>query len=178
MIRNTPESFGLVSRILHWLVFVLFVLVIFGGLRLDDMPKGPEKLEIITMHKSVGVLILTLMLLRLVWRVSNPRPQPLSDDLKGNRISALVQMLLFLLLIVQPVLGVLMSQAGGHPVAPFGLFELPTLVAENESLGDMLHSIHARLWLVIIGILLIHIAGSLKQHFIQKNRTLIRMIRG
>ncbi|MCB1757410.1 MAG: cytochrome b [Gammaproteobacteria bacterium] len=178
MLRNTSESFGLVSRILHWLVFVLLVMVTIGGLQLDDLPQGPEKLDTVLTHKSVGVLILALMLLRLVWRLANPKPQPLTDDPKNARISGLVQMLLFLLLIVQPVLGVLMSQAGGHPVSPFGLFELPALVGENKELGKTLHGIHGRLWLVIFGILLIHIAGSLKQHFIHKNRTLVRMIKG
>ncbi|MDO6460874.1 cytochrome b [Granulosicoccaceae sp. 1_MG-2023] len=178
MLKNTPESYGLISRILHWLIFILFVLVVIGGQRAEDMAGGPEKFSLIAQHKSVGTVILLLMLFRLVWRVSNAKPVPLAPDAKNARIAALVQMALFILMILQPLAGILMSQSGGHAVSLFGVLELPALVGVSESLHSTFETVHKTLWIAIAALVLAHAAGALKQHLIFKNRTLSRMIRG
>ncbi len=178
MLRNSDDSYGLVSRIFHWLIFILFALVTFGGHNASEMENTPEKLGMITTHKSVGLLILSLLILRILWRISSAKPKALSEDSKMNKISNLVQILLLILILAQPVLGMLMSQAAGQTVSFFSMLKLPIFVAENKEFAETMHGVHARLWLVIVGVLLIHVAGSLKQHFIAKNRTLIRMIKG
>lgn len=178
MLKNTTESYGLVSRLVHWLVFILFVLVVIGGQRAEDMANGPEKLSIINQHKSVGTVILILMLFRLVWRVTNPRPVSLAPDAKNARIAALVQMALFILMLAQPLAGILMSQTAGYPVSLFGAFTLPTLVGESESLHELFEGVHKALWVAIAALVLAHAAGAIKQHVIFKNRTLMRMIKG
>ena len=178
MLTNTKDTFGAISRFTHWFVLILFLMVTLGGLRASELEKGAEKLDMIFMHKSVGVMILTLMLFRVVWKLSNPTPVALSSDIKNIRLSKFIQFLLMVLLIAQPVVGVLMSQASGHAVSPFGFFDLPTLVAEDASLAETMKKIHGRLWIAIVGLTLAHLAGSLKQHYILKNRTLLRMLKG
>lgn len=85
---------------------------------------------------------------------------------------------LYILLLSQPIAGILMSQSFAHPVYPFGLFKVPTFVDENIRLGKMLHEIHETLWVVLAISVGIHAAAALKHHFIEKNRTLMRMIQG
>ncbi len=178
MLTNTKEAFGIISRSIHWLVLILFVMVTLGGLRGSELEEGTEKMDMIFMHKSVGVTILILMLFRVVWKIANPTPAALNSDIKTIRLSRAIQLLLIVLLIAQPIVGIVMTQAAGHPVTPFGFFDLPALTEENESLSETMKLIHGRLWIVIIGLTLAHLAGSLIQHFILKNRTLLRMLKG
>lgn len=178
MLRNTTASYGLVSRLIHWLVFVLFVLVVVSGQRAEDMPNGPDKFDIISQHKAIGTVILILMLFRLIWRLSNPRPASLAPDEKNARIAALVQMGLFILMLVQPLSGILMSQSAGYAVSLFGVVDVPTLIGESESLHEIFEGVHKALWVAIAALVLAHAAGAIKQHVIYKNRTLTRMIKG
>ncbi len=178
MLRNTSSSYGLVARLLHWIVFVLLVLVTLSGLKADDMEKGQAKLDIIGIHSSVGSLILALMAIRLFWRILNPTPDSLAQASIMLTVSKLVQMLLFILLLAQPIIGMLMAQSAGNVVSPFGLFELPALVPADKEFSKIMHLAHGKLWVIIFGLLLVHIAGSLKQHLVAKNRTLVRMIKG
>lgn len=178
MLTNSKETFGVISRAIHWLVFTLFLMVTLGGLRASELEDGAERQDLIFMHKSVGVSILALMLFRIVWKMTNPTPEALNSNVKNIRISQAIQLLLIALLIAQPVVGIVMSQAAGQPVSFFGFFDLPTFTVENQSLAEAMKMIHIRLWVAISALTLAHIAGILKQHFVLKNRTLLRMLKG
>lgn len=178
MLTNSKETFGVISRSIHWLVLTLFMMVTLGGLRASELEDGAERQDLIFMHKSVGVSILVLMLFRIVWKMTNPTPVALNPDVRNIRISRAIQLLLIALLIAQPVVGIVMAQAAGQPVSLFGFFDVPTLTAENGALAETMKMIHVRLWIAIAALTLAHLAGSLKQHFVLKNRTLLRMLKG
>ena len=178
MLKNTLDSYGLIARLFHWIIFLMVVGVIIGGNIAADLPQGPGKSVMTDMHKSFGFTVLVLVVLRLLWRLANPRPRDLGASLFQNRLGHYMHFFLYILLLTQPIVGILMSQSFGHPVYPFDLFELPTFVNENVRLGKMLLEIHETLWVVLAISVGIHALAALKHHFIEKNRTLMRMIRG
>jgi len=178
MLKNTTDSYGWMARLFHWITFLMVIGVIIGGEIAADMPGGPGKAEMTGMHKSFGFTLLALVLLRLLWRWINPRPRDLGTSPLQNQLGHLMHISLYVLLLLQPAVGILMSQSFAHPVSPFDWFQLPTFVNENIRLGKILHEIHETLWVVLAISVGIHAAAALKHHFIEKNRTLLRMILG
>lgn len=178
MLKNTKQSYGLLAITFHWLFLILVVSAIFIIGAAEDMPDGPEKFANIATHKSLGVLLLILVVLRFIWRLNNEQPEPLGQNPLENRLGHLMHLLLYLLLFLQPIFGILMSQSAGYAVSFFGLFELPTLVAENEAFGDLMHTAHGVNGLLLVIAVAIHALAALKHHFFDKNRTLLRMLKG
>jgi len=178
MLINTTDSYGLIARLFHWILFLMVVGVIIGGNIAADMPTGPDKTFMIGMHKSFGFAILVLVVLRLLWRLANPLPRDLGTSRIENKLGHAMHIFLYILLLMQPAIGILMSQSFGHPVSFFGWFNVPTFVNENIRLGKILLEIHETLWVVLAISVGIHAAAALKHHFIEKNRTLLRMIQG
>ncbi len=176
MLRNSTTGYGWLARLFHWLSFILLILLTLKGLSFEEMAKGPEKLAQIGNHKSVGTIFLLIVILRLFWRSVNPRPLPLGNDRRMMRLSALISGALYALMLIQPVSGILMSQAKGFPVSPFNAFTLPTMVAESEALASIFSQIHQLGWILIAALVVVHILGALKQHFIARNDTLRRII--
>ena len=76
--KNTQNSYGTIAKGFHWLLFLMFSFSIVAGNFLASMPKGVEKMQAAGMHKSFGAIILTLVLLRLVWRLVNDTPKDVS----------------------------------------------------------------------------------------------------
>jgi len=178
MLKNTTDSYGLIARLFHWIIFLMVIGIIIGGNIAADMPTGPDKSQLIGMHKSFGFTILVLVLLRLLWRFANPRPRDLGTSRIENKLGHAMHIFLYILLLSQPTIGILMSQSFGHPVYPFDLFQVPTFVSDNVRLGKILLEIHETLWVVLAISVGIHAAAALKHHFVEKNRTLLRMILG
>ena len=178
MLKNTIDSYGLIARLFHWIIFLMVIGVIIGGDIAADMPTGPGKAVMIGMHKSFGFTILFLAVLRLLWRLTNPRPRDLGSSQFQNKLGHTMHIFLYILLLSQPTIGILMSQSFGHPVYPFDLFKVPTFVNENIRMGKILLEIHETIWVVLAISVGIHAAAALKHHFIEKNRTLMRMIQG
>ncbi len=178
MLKNTIESYGLVARILHWLLFVLIIGAIAGGLTTVVMTPGPERSQLIGLHKSMGVIIVLLVVLRLLWRFGNAHPMDLGKSLFLNKIAHFSHFLLYVLMLAQPISGILMSQSFGHPVHVFSLFKLPMLVGKDNFLGGLMLECHETIWLALLIVIIIHAAAAFKHHFYDKDRTLMRMIKG
>lgn len=176
MWRNTHDSYGRVSIALHWLVAIavpgLFVL----GLWMVELDyyhswyrRAPE------LHKSVGVLLFGVALLRLSWRYGNPRPHPVGSAWQG-KLGALVHRLLELLLFAALLSGYLISTADGRAVDVFGLFSVPATLSGLPNQADLAGEIHELLAFALIGLASIHALAALKHHFIDHDATLRRML--
>jgi len=178
MLKNTREEYGLVSRILHWLVFFVVVGMLAGGLLIGVLPDGSIRSIVVSAHKSFGVLVFFLMAVRLLWRLANPRPRFLGTHLVLRYVSEVLHVCLYVLLLIQPLAGILMSQAYGYPVVVFGWIEIPTLVWHSPSLGGIFSRIHSGTAMILVTVIVVHIAAALKHHYIDGDRTLIRMLKG
>jgi cytochrome b561 len=173
-IKNTNNSYGTVAKIFHWLLFILLLGAVIGGNIDAGLPDGAEKTEMLNLHKSMGVLILLLVILRLGWRLINPLPHQL---VTGWQLSASIwtHRLLYLLMLAQPMSGCLMSQAAGKPIIFFGLFELPTLLSKNKAWAGVFHEAHEIIWILLAVFALGHMLAALYHHFVVKDDVLRRM---
>ena len=175
--RNTPRSWGAISKALHWLIALLIINQWVIASRADNLPLGTAKLQAIAWHKSFGMTIFALAIIRLVWRWMNPVP-----TLDGvtrtweRRLATFSHVMLYGLIFAMPLSGWLMSSARNFPVSWFGLYQFPDLVAANKPLYEFMHDLHGALFNALACVALLHIAGALKHHFIDKNDVLKRML--
>lgn len=178
MWMNTRERYGIITRLLHWLIFILVVGMLGGGLLAAALPAGSIQRFVITVHKSFGVLVLLLMIVRLAWRAVNPQPRDLDDHAVSNYLAHVLHVGLYTMLFIQPLSGILMSQAYGYPVSFFGLFRLPPLIWQSPALGGVLFEVHEVTAGLLAVAVALHAAAALKHHFVDGDRTLLRMIHG
>lgn len=175
-LKNSELNYGLISRANHWLSAFIFIGLIALGLYMSDLEDSALKQDLYALHKSMGVAILGLMLLRLLWLKVSPNPVQLSKNKFEHILGHAVKGILYLAMLGMPISGWIMSNSAGYDVAFFNFFVLPTLVGESEMINDIAKEIHETFGTLLIGIVLLHIAGALKHHFVYKDNTLLRML--
>jgi len=177
ILRNSPDHWGPISQLLHWLIVALIAVQAALGLSGRLLPLGAEKLAVLARHKSVGITILGLAAVRLLWRWLNPTPA-LPSNLKAHErfLARFTHTALYVLLFAIPVSGWIMSSARGFPVSWFNLLRLPDLVPKSGTLYDAMVSTHAVLAIALALTVALHVAGALKHHFVLKDDTLRRML--
>ncbi|OGA38497.1 MAG: hypothetical protein A3G24_17655 [Betaproteobacteria bacterium RIFCSPLOWO2_12_FULL_62_13] len=175
--RNSTESYGIIAQAFHWLVAVL-VFAQFGiGVYAANLPVSLARLQWLSYHKSLGLGILALVLLRLAWRVANP-PPPLPDvmPLWERRVAGANHRLLYVLLVVAPLAGWLYASAAGLSVNWFGLIQVPDLVAKDRELAEVFKALHIGLVALIALLLAAHIGGALRHAFVRRDGIMHRML--
>lgn len=177
MLRNTFQGYGLVARALHWSAAALLVGVLILGLVVEELAKGPARTAAMNWHQSLGFVLLALMAVRLIWRLIDPAPAPEGGPL-ARRLAPLLHWTLYGLAIAQPLSGWLLTQAEGHRLALFGSIPVPVLLAASEPLEEILEGLHGTLWILLLIAVLGHAAAALKHHFLDRDRTLVRMLKG
>lgn len=179
MLRNTTARWGTPAQLLHWLIALLIGVQAILGVSGVALPLGMAKLATLARHKSLGITLLALVLVRLLWRVVNPRPA-LPENLKPyeRALARATHAALYALLIALPVSGWLMSAARGFPVSWFNLVQLPNLVSRNLALYHLLVRVHVALAITLALALALHVAAALKHHFVLHDDTLRRMVPG
>jgi len=174
--RNTTHAWGSLAKAFHWLIVLLIINQWLIAERADEL-KGLAKLEALAWHKSFGMTVLMLAVLRLVWRLMNPTPQLATETKPWERMLAKIShALLYALIFAMPLTGWMMSSAKNYPVSWFRLFQFPDLVAPAEQTFHRMHDVHHLLFNVLVGVALLHVAGALKHHFIDRNDVLKRML--
>ncbi|HEY7773651.1 MAG TPA: cytochrome b [Marinagarivorans sp.] len=178
MIKNTPEHFGLLSRAIHWLSAFLVIGLFALGLWMSGLSYYHEWYQTAPdLHRSFGVVLLLLTVVRVLWYQVSPKPKPLSHHSRKERMLAVAtHHTLMALLLVMFVSGYLITTAKGDPVYVFDLFAIPSLINGIDNLEDYAGDVHEIAAYSIIGLAALHAAGALKHHFIDKDSTLKRML--
>jgi len=179
-IRNDGRRYGLAAQGLHWLVAGLILATIGIAWYMTGLPLSPEKIKVYNLHKSIGVTILALAVLRLLWRtVFSPAP-PLPGGMAPweRRAAQASHVALYGLLFAQPVIGILHSNAASFPVVVFGLFTLPAVIGPDGELKKVLEAVHSWLGWGFLGLICLHVAAALRHHFLLKDDILRRMLPG
>lgn len=177
MLKNSADTYGLVSRAFHWVIALLILCLIPVGFWMEGLPYSPLKGSVYGLHKAFGITVLTLALLRVIWSVIlNPRPEPLESHALWERILAgLIHILLYIGMIGMPLSGWVMSSAGEHAVPFFGLFNLPSIVPKNETVFEIAGGVHTAAGYALLAAVGLHFAGAIKHHLIDRDGTLRRM---
>jgi cytochrome b561 len=168
-----------IAIILHWVMALLIFVTWSIAIAVADLPLSPARITGLSWHKWLGVSIFFLVILRLLWRATHPVPVlKLVMPLWQKRAMQLTHVVLYLLMILIPIVGWLMSSAKGYTVNYFGLFELPDLVDKDKALGHQLKEIHELLangLMVLVGL---HILAALKHQYVDKDGLIGRMTFG
>jgi cytochrome b561 len=175
-IRSTATAWGAVTRLFHWGMLLLLVGGIGVGFYMTGLPLGPTKLKIYAVHKSVGLTLLGLAVLRLLWRFAERRPALPRMPVWQARIATATHVLLYALMFGIPLSGWLFNSAAGFPLQWFRLVNLPALAAADPALKALARQIHASGVIVLIVIVVLHAAAALKHHFVDHDRTLAAML--
>jgi cytochrome b561 len=175
-LRNTAEAYGSLSKFLHWAIVLLILPQYFLVEAAEELPNGLEKLQIMTWHKSLGMLVLMLALVRIAWKIMNKgAPGPIGNDWQ-RKAAAAGHGLLYLLILAQPLSGWIASSTGNYPVTLFGWFQFPALVGENHDLHEVMEEVHEMLFFALLTVAAIHVAAALYHHFVLKDGVLRRML--
>ena len=176
-LKNTTESYGWLAKALHWLIALLLVGLVIAGLTFTGMERGPDRSELAGLHKSIALLTLLLLTVRLVWKFMNPRPaHPPGLSAVQRAAAPIAHGLLYAAVYFQLTVGILV--AGQRPIAFFGLFEIPPLLEENEAQHEFFEELHELGWIVLAVLVGVHILAALYHHIILKNDVLRRMTTG
>jgi cytochrome b561 len=183
--------------ILHWLI-AIFIIAMFGlGWFMADLPKDAPKQTVFdlfdlgmfnwtmseevsprnfyfNLHKSIGVTIFALIILRILWRITHKPPAMLTSYKAWERkLATATHHLLYIFMIILPLSGVLMTLNGKYGLKWFGLDFLSG--TDNKPMREFYQSAHEIIGLIILAILALHVIGALKHKFIDKDDTLKRM---
>lgn len=190
-IRNTAENYGTVAKWLHWLTALLFLgsyVSVYYRHWFTEV-KTPENWTALQLHLSIGVTIGVIVILRILWKISNRSPQPVPGPKMQQMAAKLGHLALYAVMIIMPITGYLGT---GANVEYFFLFDITSFkdtefFANNfgfdmtfEEFEKPLDYIHKEIlgalvvWLLILG----HVAAALYHHFVKQDRTLKRMTSG
>ena len=174
---STPEHYRSGAKWLHWLIALMVFGLLGVGLYMTDMRISPQKIQLYMTHKSLGLTVLMLMLLRLAYRIKNPAPA-LPAGIPGwqKAASQITHLLLYLLLFAMPISGWLMNGASGFPMKYFGLVRVPDLLARNQEYLALFKAVHFYIAWTLMAVIALHVLAALKHHFIDRDTILRRML--
>jgi cytochrome b561 len=177
MMRNTTRSWGTPAKLLHWIVAVLIVLQIVLGFAAVAWHLSPAKLDLFVLHKSTGMLILVLMIVRLSWRWMNVTPLlPVGMRAWERTAAHASHFILYLLLFLVPVSGWVINSAANIPFRMFWLIPIPAIANPDKALAETAARIHLGLFIVLALVLLVHVAAALRHHYAERDDVLARML--
>jgi cytochrome b561 len=176
-IRNSSSGYGALSVLMHWVVAVAVVGLFALGYWMVDLTyyhewynKAPD------IHRSVGMLVLFIMVFRVVWRGINKKPASLPGHARWEVLSAhAVHLLLYVLLFVAMASGYLITSADGSAVDVFGWFGVPSATGQIKGLEDTAGVVHYWSTWALVALSAAHAAAAVKHHVIDRDNTLRRM---
>jgi cytochrome b561 len=180
MIRNTPSSWGSVSRLFHWVLgFTILGMLAFGWW-MNHIPARPDRFFYRNIHADIGYVVLLLTVLRLIWRALNPTPALPADTPRWHRIAAHVSHgALYLVVIVLTMLG--WAHSGAHTPdysSWFGLFHVPQFTSPDKAAADAFEDRHIFMAYVLLALIVVHFAAAAWHHFVKRDRVAARMVDG
>ena len=180
MLTNTKDKYGSPSKLLHWLCALGVISQFYLVYQRDYVPKkSPWNLQLILLHKSIGMCLLFLGLIFIIWHMLSTKPnlpRPMPNTLK--KLAYITQGCLLLCLLIMPVSGYIMSSAGGYPIKWFGLFTWPSLLTKSKSISGNSYQLHHWCSYLLIAAFSLHTLAASKHHFIDKDNILRRMLPG
>lgn len=177
-IKNSAETFGLVTRLLHWIIGLVIIFLIGLGWYMVGLTYYDKWYNSsLTWHKSLGLIVLGLALFKLGWQVYSPLPAA-GAGLKPweKTASRIMHGILLTVMVLIPFTGYLISSSDGKAVAVFDWFKIPALVGKNTEIRDLAITVHFYLAYGTAVLVAGHIGAALKHQFIDKDSTLTRML--
>lgn len=176
-LHNNANGYGLVSRGLHWTMAVLIFGMFALGLWMVSLDYyNPYRQTAPNIHRSIGILLLIALCLRFAWRLFSVDPDRSSLSTIERRGAEIAHWAFYPLLLALMVSGYLISTSDGRAVQVFGLFSVPSVI-KNPGLERPAGAAHE--WLAYLTMIFagLHALAALKHHFVDRDRTLLKMLR-
>ena len=172
-----PPRWGVVSQLFHWTCAALVIALGAIGLYMTELSSPVAKIRIYALHKSLGITLLALVVLRLLWRWTRPAPGPVPGMSRHLRLAADgTHGFLYVMMIAIPLSGWLYNSASGYPLQWFRRFNLPALAGKDEQLARLAHALHEYgFWLLLV-LVVGHVGAALYHHLFLDDGTLHRML--
>jgi cytochrome b561 len=175
---GSTAGYSATARLLHWLTAALVLTMLPIGIIMLNFKFGdPLDSVLYDFHRSLGIVLIPIVLIRVLYRLTHPAP-PLPADLPAIQQFAAhaTHWALYAILIVQPFVGWIATSAYPAPITVFWLFEVPSIWPEDRTLSDRLFVLHRWLGIALAGLISAHIGAALFHHFVRKDDILLRMI--
>jgi cytochrome b561 len=178
-LKSDATHWGGVAKFFHWAIVLLILAQAVIGLIMVDLPKRPSSIPVYSLHKSLGITVLALAVLRLVWRLIDGRPRDVAGLPPLQALGARVgHALLYVLIFAVPLSGWLFDSASSlRPLYWFGLIHLPSLTGgKNAAIEEFAQEAHELLFWVLVVVAAGHALAALVHHFHNRDETLARML--
>ena len=176
--RSPDDSWNATTRALHWLMALLILMQAVGGWVIDEMERSPLKVDAMTAHKSLGITLLLLLLVRLLWRWTHTAPPPPQGSKPWEILAArLSHIALYLLMIAVPVSGWLSASTSIVPWKLWWLVPWPRIAGPSKDLHELAEELHEGLIWALVAVLALHVTAALYHHFVKHDPVLRRMLR-
>ena len=181
-----PDRYTRPAILLHWAIAMLIIFNVVMIWLIDTFPAAWER-PVINLHKSIGLTVLGLALMRILWRVTHAPPPPPAGQARWEvTASHLAHFALYVIIIGLPLTGYMHDSAfkgaAEHPLTLFGLVDFPRIgwiIAISQPDKEVLHKLffqwHAAFALALYGLFVLHVAGALKHQWLDRQRELQRM---
>lgn len=179
-LRSTEAGWGALVRVFHWLIAALIITQGIIGLAMVQMGLTPAKVRVFALHKSIGITILGLVLLRIAWRLGERQPADPPAMPHWQRLAArAVHVALYVLILAIPLSGWWFNSASNAPLVWFGFFRIPSLTGGYDPVWKpRALLLHQTLFWILVALLVVHVGAALWHHFRQRDDVLRRMLLG
>lgn len=175
MLKNTIAGYGQVAKLFHWLMAALFVGMYIVAYIMINISRSDFSLSLYALHKATGLLLLTLVLLRLLWRLSNIQPD-MTHVPKWQHWAARGNIFgLYILMLVMPITGILTSTLGGHDISFYGIFTISAL-GNNKDASTFFGQAHELFSYLLIACFVLHVLAALYHHYFLKDNIFKRIL--
>lgn len=178
-LTNSQVHFGLVSITLHWVMAVMLIGLYFLGDYMVGLDYYDDWYHSAPgWHKSTGMIVVALLLFRLFWKLIQLRPKPLSNYKKWEvKLASVVHYSFYLLMFIMTTSGYFISTAENAAIDVFGWFNVPAITELSKTQAELTADIHELSTTIFIVLVVLHSIAALKHQFIDKDNTLLRMLK-
>ena len=177
--RNSSASFGLVTRVLHWVTASVVLVALPLGVWISEMEVSLAALKYFGYHKTLGITAFVLIVLRMIWHLISPPPEPMSHGVAWQDLLAkIVHRAFYVLLLAMPLSGWVASSASGIDTVVFNRWTLPRIAAVSEAWENAGFMLHGALGKLLLACIVLHIGGTAYRALVTRDGTLMRMVRG
>ena len=175
-LRSNDRQWGSVSKFFHWTIALAILCNGTFGLLMDLASSPMQKINWLALHKSIGLTVLALVLLRMLWRWGDGRPAEERSPAWQMLAARTVHGVLYVVILVIPLTGWWFNSVSGKPLQWFKLFNLPALAAKNDALSAFARGVHEYLFWFLLLVLVAHVGAALKHHVFDNDNVLLRML--